>query len=130
MKIRIEKVIDLDELNKLVTETYGRPYNFQQQDGYKGRGSHRFSVPSLEYCEDFDNDTVPEIVNHQEMGVSFAAWLKRDPKQKLSNKDDQESWSIDLWWVRNFYPNFQMVANDLYAKGLIEAGDYTIDIDW
>lgn len=24
----------------------------------------------------------------------------------------------------------KMVANDLHAKGLIDAGDYTIDIDW
>jgi len=64
------------------------------------------------------------------MGVSFKAWLKRDPKQKLSSKDDQDSYSLMLWWERNFYPEIQMVVNDLYDKGLIEAGDYIINIDW
>ena len=42
----------------------------------------------------------------------------------------QDSWLIDLWWKRNFYPDIEMVANDLHAKGLLEAGEYAIDIDW
>ena len=29
-----------------------------------------------------------------------------------------------------FYPNFQMIANDLHEKGLLPAGEYSIDIDW
>jgi hypothetical protein len=29
---------------------------------------------------------------------------------------------------RNFYPDVQMVANDLYSKGLVAAGKY--EIDW
>ena len=68
-----------------------------------------------------------------EMGVSFAAWLARDPKAPLkdaSSDERTERWCIELFWHRNFYPGFQMVANDLHAKGLIEAGKYTIDIDW
>ena len=123
IKIRTEKVIDLSDWDNLVKETYGRPYCFQQQDGCKSRGSFRFSVPSEEGY-DYENETVPEIVNHEEMGVSFSAWLKRDPKAPL--KDGE----IEIWWHRNFYPSFDMVANDLHAKGLLEAGDYTIDIDW
>jgi hypothetical protein len=35
-----------------------------------------------------------------------------------------------MWWDRNFYPNLQMVANDLHEKGLLAAGDYIISIDW
>lgn len=35
-----------------------------------------------------------------------------------------------MWWVRNFYPDVNMVANDLYEKGLLEAGEYLINIDW
>jgi hypothetical protein len=128
MKIRTEQVIDDSEWDKLVQETYGRTYCFQQQDGCKSRGNFHITVP--EEAEDFENDSVPEEVNGDEMGVSFAAWLARDPKQKLSNPDDQQSYSLDLWWERNFYPNIQMVANDLHAKGLLEAGDYTINIDW
>lgn len=128
MKIRTEQVIDVQEWDALVTETYGRPYSFQQQDDCKSRGVVRFTVPDDAY--DYKNDTVPENVNDPQMGVSFAAWLARDPKQKLSNPDDQEDYCLTLWWDRNFYPEFQMVANDLHKKGLLAAGEYTINIDW
>ncbi len=129
MKIRTEKVIDVQDWDELVEKTYGRPYKFQQQDGCKSRGVFRFSVPPAydDDC-DFRRDSVPEVANHEKMGVSFAAWLKRDPKQLIA--EGNESWLINLWWARNFYPNIQMVANDLHSKGLLEAGEYTINIDW
>lgn len=126
IKIRTEKVIDVSEWDALVTKTYGRPYSFQQQDGCKDRGFFRFSVPSR--AEDFKNESVPEKVNHAKMGVGFAAWLARDPKAPIENGRTDRG--LGLWWERNFYPEFQMVANDLHAKGLLEAGDYTIEIDW
>ena len=126
MKIRTEKVIDVSDWDELVKTTYGRPYSFQQQDGCKERGTFRFSVP----CETFDysRDTVPEIVNHDEMGVSFAAWLARDPKKPLEGQ--LHDFELRLWWRRNFYPDVETIANDLHTKGLLEAGEYTIDIDW
>jgi len=127
MKIRTEQVIDVDEWDKFVEKTYGRKYQFQQQDGCKDRGSWRFAVPSKD-TDDFENDSILEIVNGPERGVSFAAWLARDPKKPIPNRRDD--WELDLWWSRNFYPNFQMVANDLYEKGLLEKGHYTINIDW
>lgn len=129
MKFHTEKVIEVSDWDEVVTETYGRPYCFQQQNGCQERGGVYITVPNEE-TEDFDRDTVPEIVNHKEMGVSFAAWLARDPKQKLSDPDDHEDYCLSLWWERNFYPSLQVVANDLHAKGLLEAGDYRIDIDW
>lgn len=128
LKTRTETIIDLSDWDKLVKETYKRPYSFQQQDGCRDRGKFKFKVPTQ--AADYPNDTVPEIVNHNDMGVSFKAWLARDTKQKLSNHDDQEDYCLDLWWERNFYPDIQMIANDLNAKGLLPAGSYTIDIDW
>lgn len=128
MKIRNEQVIAVRDWDKMVEKTYGRPYSFQQQDGCKDRGIWRFSVPSEE-VNDITRETVPEIVNHEIMGVNFAAWLARDPKKPLlDGKDD--SFGIKLWWKRNFYPDMQMIANDLHAKGLLPAGEYTIDINW
>lgn len=63
--------------------------------------------------------------------MSFKAWLERDPEQQLNSTDEWDrSYGLGMWWERNFYPEVQMIANDLYEKGLIEAGDYTIDIDW
>lgn len=128
MKIstRTEQVIDVGDWDQLVIDTYGRPYSFQQQDGCKERQRVKITIPDEAY--DYENDTVPEVVNHEDMGVSFKAWLERDAKQKLPNESG--SWSLGLWWERNFYPDVQMIANDLHEKGLIEAGTYTIDIDW
>ena len=81
--------------------------------------------------DDYENDSVPEEVNHDDMGVSFKAWLARDPAQQLDTKDDWERrHGLRLWWERNFYPDVQMLANDLHAKGLVEAGEYIINIDW
>lgn len=128
MKIRTENVIEVSDWDKIVTATYGRPYSFQQQDGCQMRGRFNIVIPAE--AEDFENDTVPENVNDEEMGVSFAAWLARDPQQLLSPSDQQNSWSLGLWWARNFYPDMQMVANGLHSKGLIKAGKYSINIDW
>ena len=130
LKTRTETVIDILDWDALVEETYGRPYSFQQQDGCKGRGSIRFTVPMEDDDYDYPNNTVPETVNHDEMGVSFKAWLARDPKEPLSDPKCKQGYCTELWWHRNFYPAFQMVANDLHAKRLLDAGDYTIDIDW
>lgn len=129
MKIKTIKQIHVIDWDKLVEKIYGRPYSFQQQDGCKERQSVSINVP-VKHPEDYENDTVPEIVNHKEMGVSFKAWLERDPEQKLSNPDDQNSWSIGMWWNRNFYPHVDMIINDLHAKGLLEEGEYEIKIDW
>ena len=126
IKTRTEKLINVQDWDELVTETYGRVYSFQQQGGCKERQLVSITVP--DECDDFENDAVPEIVNGDEMGVSFKAWLARDPKTPLPDRDD--TFGLTLWWERNFYPDVQMIANDLYEKGLIEAGDYLINIDW
>lgn len=129
IKTRTEQVVSVQDWNQLVEETYGRTYDFQQQGGCKERQRYTITIP--DEATDFKNDTVPGTVNHEEMGVSFAAWLARDPEQKLNADEDSDSpWATRLWWERNFYPDIQMVANDLHAKGLIDAGTYVIDIDW
>lgn len=129
IKSRQEKVIDVSDWDALVIDTYKRPYNFQQQDGCKERQRVYISTPDEAY--DFHNDSVPEVVNGEEMGVSFQAWLDRDPKQKLNTDDEWDrEHGLSLFWECSFYPDVQMIANDLHAKGLIEAGEYVIDIDW
>jgi hypothetical protein len=126
--MKTKQVIELSEWNALVVKTYGRPYNLQQQDGCMPRGTEYLTVPA-EPC-DYDRPSVPEKVNAETMGVSFAAWLARDPAQKLPAPDEQEDYCLKLWWHRNFYPDLQMVANDLHRRGLLEAGKHTILIDW
>lgn len=131
LNTRTETVVSCQDWDKFVREAYGRPYCFQQQDGCRSRGVFRFVVP--DEPGDFDNDTVSEVVNGPDQGVSFKAWLKRDPKAPLRHESSvmrNDAFGIELWWHRNFYPDIQIVANDLHSKGLLEAGEYTIDIDW
>lgn len=126
--MKTKHVIEVKEWDALVEKTYGRTYNLQQQDGCRNRGTIRLTVPDAE--NDYERESVPEKVNDETMGVSFKAWLARDPKQKLPSPDEQDGYCLRLWWERNFYPDVQMVANDLHAKGLLEAGTHTILIDW
>lgn len=131
IRTRKEVVVGVEDWDNLVETTYGRPYSLQQQDGCKGRQRVHIQVPSDGY--DFERESVPEIVNGHEMGVSFQSWLSRDPSQllnELSPDWDNGKGSLRLWWLRNFYPTIESVINDLYDKGLLEAGEYSIDIDW
>jgi hypothetical protein len=127
------KVIHVVDWDNLVTKTYGRPYCYQQQEGCRDRGIYRFTVPRTDFDFDYNRDTVPEVVNHENWGVSFAAWLKRDPKAPLAGEKDGPDlgeWQLKLWWHRNFFPHVQMVANDLHAKGILDPGIYAIEVDW
>lgn len=125
IRVQTKQYIDLSDWDDLVKRTYNRPYSFQQQDGCKERGTFSITIP--EECDDeYENDNIQEVINGREMGVSFSAWLQRDPSIAVGTK----TYHRDIFWNRNFYPNVQMVANDLHAKGLIPAGKYVIDIKW
>lgn len=130
LKYKNVKTIDNADWDNFVRETYGKPYCFQQQNGCQERGLFYITIPS-DFTEDDDmNDSIPEIVNGNEMGVKFKVWLERDPNQKLEIYKNTPEGGIILFWERNFYPDIYTVANDLHSKGLIEAGDYVINIDW
>lgn len=124
IKTKTIVVIDHSSLDQLVEETYGRTYSFQQQDGCKSRGSEDITVPVID-PRDYEASSISEIVNGDEMGISFKSWLERDP-----NKLIDDNLSTKLFWERNFYPHLDMIINDLHSKGLIEEGTYTINIDW
>jgi len=124
--MKTKTIIEVNELDTLVRNTYGIPYSFQQQEGCKGRGIEYFTVPAE--AEDFEATSIPEKVNGPIYGVSFETWLARDPKQNLPGKDD--AWYLDLFYARNFYPEPQTLLNDLHSKGMLPAGEYGINIDW
>ena len=127
IKFKTQKVIEVQDWDDLVQKTYGRPYAFQQQDDCKDRGIEWFTIP-IQHPYDYEDATIPEVVNHQDMGVSFQAWLERDPNKPLENQE--RDYELIFWWKRNFYPSVDMVLNDLHKRGILEAGDYGIDIDW
>jgi hypothetical protein len=129
LKTKTIKVVSVQDWDDLVTKTYGKPYMFQQQDGCKPRGTDYFSVPSEEWDGDcHEDDEIPFEVNGKEMGVTFESWLKTNPED--TRKHFNSDWENRLFWERNFYPHLEMIVNDLHAKGLLEEGEYMIDIDW
>jgi hypothetical protein len=148
LKYTLVKEVSLQDWDALVIKTYGKPYCFQQQNGCQERGTFYLNIPvEDDELEDFENDTLPEIINGDKMGVSFKSWLERDPKAPLNPTDkelkkcsyyygdDKEKWKkdihhINLFWDRNFFPSIYVLANDLYKRGLIETGEYQIKIDW
>jgi hypothetical protein len=127
IKIRTERVVSVQDWDELVEKTYKRPYCFQQQDGCKERQRVYINVPT-KHPMDFEAIEVPEEVNHPDMGVSFAAWLERDPDKMIKSEHGFDF--TKMWWHRNFYPDVEMIINDLYSKGLLPEGELTIDIDW
>lgn len=150
IKSKQVQVIQCSDWDKLVQEVYGRPYCFQQQEGCQARGVVYIGIP----CDATENeemhDSIPEIINGNVMGVKFKVWLERDPNAPLNptqqeldkcsyywgkTKEDEDNWKkdiehINMFYERNFYPDLQTVANDLYEKGHIDAGNYSINIDW
>ena len=126
IKSKTKHVIEVSDWDELVEKTYGKPYNFQQQDDCQERGTYDLTVP--DYANDFERDTIAEVINGHEMGVSFEAWLKRDIHEWNGAPEDKRF--LYLFWNRNFYPDIQTIANDLHSKGLLEEGEYLINIDW
>ena len=133
LKTAQKTVIEVEDWNEFIVETYKIPYDLQQQEGCLERGTVEFSVPCENTPIDFENDSIVEKVNGPEEGVSFEAWLRRDPTMKLKDEDDSgdlSNFNIRIFYHRNFYPSFSVLVQDLYNRNLIEAGKYTINIDW
>lgn len=107
-----------NDWDDFVTEVYGKPYCFQQQDGCRSRGTIPLNVTGKEYTSHFP-DTIPYEINGDKMGVSFKTWLNTSP-----------AFYTEIFWKRNFYPDVQEIANDLFLKDLLDQGEYVINIDW
>lgn len=129
LKTKNVTVIDCSDWDNLVRKVYQKPYCFQQQDGCKERGVAYLTVPA-ENNDEYMNDSIPEVVNGSEIGVKFDVWLARDPNQLLKDEPDCSAFDIQLFWGRSFYPDLQTIANDLHKKGMVDAGEYMINIDW
>lgn len=103
------KIIQSSDWDKFVCETYGRPYCFQQQAGYRDRGTYEFTVPDpygIEFCGP----------------ISLSEWANEeiDPNPPLK---------ITFHWHRIFHPDYMEVASDLHKRGLIKSGTYYIEVD-
>ena len=116
----VVRMIESLDWDKLVSETYSKPYCFQKQDGCRSEGMYKFSIPSsFELEEEEMSDTIDIGDNEEQMGVKFKEWLATEPKE---GKRERE------FWEERFYPNIETLANDLHQKGILEAGFYAINI--
>jgi hypothetical protein len=126
LKYTLIKQIDDSNLTKVVQKEYGKPYCFQQQDGCQPRGTRHMSGSGFTYdCEEFNSIT--EAIKEDAYGVSFEDWLAADPNDPIFG---EEVWEREMTFQRNVYPRLEYLINDIHAKGLIEAGEYQILIDW
>lgn len=120
-----DNIIMEEDWNDFVSKIYGKTYSFQQQEGCQEAGEVFFRVP--QEVSDYPNDSMPEVINGDIMGVAFESWLKR-PINHWGGLDSDRPF-LRLFWNRNFYPKLQVLANDLHKRGLLSAGDYQIQID-
>lgn len=127
LEVRINKTINCNNLDKVVEKVYGIPYSFQQQDGCKYRGFEYVTIPSPEPM-DYNRETIPFQVNGNIKGVSFEAW-KNVNLEDIKSKFEYD-FEENIFFERSFYPHLDQILNDLHNKGLIEAGEYQIEINW
>jgi len=101
IKTKNVKIIDVSDWDELVSNTYGKPYSFQQQDGCQPRGMVNITIPYESYSEEYMNDKVIEVINGENRtGVKFDVWLKRDPNAPL-NPSKQELKKCNYYWGKN-----------------------------
>jgi len=109
LEFETRKIIESSNWDKFVSKTYGKPYCFQQQEGYRDRGTYEFTVPG-QFEDEFYGT------------VSLAEWVNGEIDSKPSIK-------IRLHWYRDFYPDYIKIARDLHHRGLIESGTYHIEVE-
>ncbi len=101
MKMSTVTLIDEGDFSELVRETYGKPYQFQQQEFLSQDSIRFFTVP-----EEPDN-----------YGLTLAEWVATPVVDEMS-------------FYRDCYPELQMIVNDLHERELLPAGRYALHIWW
>lgn len=125
LKTQNVKLVDVQDWNNLVINTYKKPYDLQQQYTRKNISFFQIEIPISISNEDILPTEIKE--DGSEFGVQFQSWLKRDPSQPVNN--DSIQWHINIWWEQNFYPSIYTLANDLFKKGLLEEATYLIEMN-
>lgn len=114
-------VIGESDFSRYVSEHYGRPYNLQQQGDMLGQESAvKLTVPDPEDGE-WEGMTMPTLVQWQEA---------TPPGDHPEGGYDPNVSRENMRWEREYYPQLEAVANDLHAKGLLDAGEYILFVSW
>lgn len=115
------RYVDHLNFNDLVKDTYNKIYSLQQTYGGWDRQSFNFTATKNgKFAEG-----LPTKINEDDWGegIDFKTWLNTPCPKNCS-------FSEELFWERNFHPYFDDLVLDLCQKGLIEEGDYVMNIDW
>lgn len=118
--VRIVQHYDWDEF---VEEVYGKIYSFKAQPDKLFTKMQHITVP-LEEVEEYKNTEITFEPFPLRFGVRFETWKNTTPEETL--KHFEFDYDNDNFWAHGFFPHTQMIANDLYANGLLEAGEYVI----
>lgn len=109
IKIQTKQVIEVRDLDELVTKIYGRPYSFQQQDGCKDRGIVNITVPDSAEDYDYENDSIPEVVNGDEIRDKFEilaldyGYTKANIQdKKLNGYNDADLQAAWIFWRESY----------------------------
>ena len=107
-------VLHESEFSNLVRQTFERPYSLQQQGDMHSQESFiRFDVPAeLEW----------------EHEPSLETWLATTPPDPEDHS--MAAFTNRLRWDREFYPDLQDIANELHARGQLDAGTYVLHVWW
>lgn len=125
-----------DDWSRLVTQVFGKPYQFQQQGEMHGQNSiYAFTVP--ENFDDWDIEGVDRDIQEwltKEMPRTETHPAVKDG-QVVYVERDRDEWpprdlTVKLWWLRENYPDFDVVMCALARKGLIDPGEYALHIWW
>ena len=110
-------VLHESEFSDLVRQTFERPYSLQQQGDMHSQESFvRFDVPADREEEE-----------HWQ-AVSMEEWLAATPPDPEDRS--MEAFTDRLRWDREFYPQLDSVANELHARGQLDAGTYVLHVWW
>lgn len=109
LKSETVKLIWESDFSKLVSETYGRPYQFQQQGDMMGQDTiYKFSIPDATW------HPTPE-----DAAKDIQEWIN-DPRE----------FKYEFEAERECYPPIESVIVDLHERGIIDPGDYALHVWW
>lgn len=109
LKSKTVKLIWESDFSKLVTETYGKPYRFQQQGDMMGQDTiYKFSIPDANW-----------LPTPEDAARDIATWL-----------NDSRTFKYEFEAERECYPVFESVIVDLHERGIIVPGDYALHVWW
>ena len=123
LKSKAVQIVQHYDWDEFVEEVYAKTYKFKKQPDKLFTRMQFITVPLAE-VEEYKNTKIPFEPFPLQFGVSFETWKNSTPEETLQHfKFD---WDDDDFWECGFFPHIQMIAHDLHAKGLLEAGEYVI----